>query len=432
VGVPAVRFVRRVGREITTPDLYRLVATGLVLLGLIAGIVAVATAQHRSALLRDIVAVNGPLSVGAQELYRSLSDADATASNAFLANGAEPAALRQRYLDDIARATKALTVALGDADEGDAARLGVLADQLPVYTGLVETARSYNRLGVPLGAAYLREASGLMRQTLLPAADEVLGNAQRRLIAGQREAAGFPWAVLLLGLVTVGSLLAAQVLVARRSNRVFNRGLLAASLAALILLAWSTTALGLAARQVEIGHRNGSALVSLLADARRAALQAHADEGLTLVARGSGAAFEKEFGAVLTELIGADGRGGMLAEASARAPSAADRAVIEEARGQAGRWRDLHGQVRRLDDSGDYLGAVKLATATGPESLSGLFGKLDAAISTALDQTNERVHRQANHADNALGGLVFALVLLTAGLMTAVVVGIRPRIGEYR
>lgn len=432
MGVPAVLFVRRFGRGITTPDLYRLVATGLVLLGLVAGSVAVATTQHRSALLRDIVAVNGPLSVGAQELYRSLSDADATASDAFLANGAEPAVLRQRYLDDIARATSALTVALAEADQEDAARLAVLADQLPVYTGLVETARSYNRLGVPLGAAYLREASGLMRQTLLPAADQVLRSAQGRLIAGQREAAGFPWAVLLLGLVVIGSLLAAQVLIARRSNRVFNRGLLAASLAALISLVWSTTAVGLAARHVETGHRDGSALVSLLADARRAALQARADESLTLVARGSGAAFEKEFGVVLTELIGVDGRGGMLAGASARAPSHADRAVIEEARGQARRWRDLHVEVRKLDDRGDYLGAVKLATAAGPESLSGRFGKLDAAISTALDQTNERVHRQAGHAGNALGGLAVALVLLTAALLTAIVVGIRPRIGEYR
>jgi len=432
VGVPAVLFVRRFGRGITTPDLYRLVAAGLVLLGLTAGIVALATQQHRSALLRDIVAVNGPLSVDAQELYRSLSDADATAANAFLANGVEPAALRQRYLNDIARATAALTVALGDADEEDATRLAVLTGQLPVYTGLVETARSYNRLGVRLGAAYLREASGLMRQTLLPAADKLFESAQGRLIAGQRAAAGFPWAVLLLGLVTVGSLLAAQVLVARRSNRVFNLGLLAASLAALISLAWSTAAVGLAAREVEIGRRDGSTLVSLLTDARRAALQARADEALTLVARGNGAGFEKEFGEVITELIGADGAGGMLNRALAAAPTAADRAVIEKASGSALRWRDLHREVRKLDDGGDYLGAVKLATATGPESLSVPFGALDAAISTALERTNERVDRQAGLADRALGGLAVALVLLTAALLTGIVVGIRPRIGEYR
>jgi hypothetical protein len=430
--MPTVLSVLRSLRRPTTPVLYRLVTAGLVMLGLGAGLVALATERHRSALLSDISGGSGPLSVDAQNLYRSLSDADATAANAFLANGVEPAALRQRYLDDIARATAALTVALRDAGDEDAARLGILAAQLPVYTGLVETARSYNRLGVPLGGAYLQEASGLMRQTLLPAAQELFESAQRRLIAAQREAAGFPWVVLLLGLVTVAALLAAQVLVARRTNRVFNVGLAAASLVALILLAWSTTALALAARQVEIGHRDGSALVSLLADARRASLQARADEALTLIARGNGAVFEREFGAVLADLIGPDGTGGLLGRALSQVPTAADRAVIERARAEARRWYGLHGRVRELDDSGEYQRAVALATDTGPESPSAVFGELDAAMTAALAITNGRVGRQTLHAGSALGGLRVGLVLITAGLVTAMILGFRPRIGEYR
>jgi hypothetical protein len=432
VSVPIVPFVRRWVRRLTTPQLYRLVTAGLVVIGLGAGIAGLATARHRSALLSDITGVSGPLSVDAQDLYRSLSDADATAANAFLTNGVEPAELRRRYLDDIARATAALTVALRDADDGDAARLAVLADQLPVYTGLVETARSYNRLGVPLGAAYLQEASGLMRQTLLPAAQDLFDSAQRRLIAAQRDAAGFPWAVLLLGVVTIASLVAAQVLVARRTHRIFNVGLVAASLVAVISLGWSSTALVLAARQVETGHREGSALVSLLADARRAGLRARADEALTLIARGNGAAFEKDFDAVLTDLIGPDGTGGLLGSALSQAPTAADRAFIEDARGQARRWRDLHDKVRELDDSGEYPKAITAATDTGPESLSTAFGALDAAMTGALASTNERVGRHAGRADSALGGLEAALVLLTGGLMVAVIMGIRPRIGEYR
>jgi len=432
VGVPAIRFVRRFGRRITTPDLYRLVTAGLLVLGLGAGIVALVTVRHRSSLMSQIAGVSGPLSVDAQDLYRSLSDADATAANAFLTNGVEPAALRQRYLDDIARASAALAVALRDAGDEDSARLAMLADRLPVYTGLVETARSYNRFGVPLGAAYLQEASGLMRQTLLPAAQELFESAQRRLIAAQREAVGFPWAILLLGLVTVAALLAVQLLVARRTNRVFNLGLVAASLVALIALAWPATALSLAAGRVEAGHRDGSALVSLLAGARRAALQARADEALTLIARGNGAVFEQDFGAVLTDLIGSDGTGGLLGRALAQAPTAADRAVIQRARDHARSWHDLHAQIRTLDDSGDYLKAVALATDTGPQSPSIVFGSLDAAMTDALAVTNDRVQRQTATGARALGGLTAGLVLITAGLLTAMILGIRPRIGEYR
>lgn len=395
------------------------------LLGLALGGTALATVHHRAALTRDITGVSGPLSVGAQDLYRSLSDADATAATAFLTNGVEPAALRQRYLDDIARAGSALTVAARDADDADAARLAVLSDQLPVYTGLVETARSYNRLGVPLGGAYLREASALMRQTMLPQAQGLFESAQQRLGGAQREASGSAWPLYLLGVLVIAGLVAAQVIVARRSRRDFNLGLVAASLVALIALAWSAAALGAAAGRVETGRTDGSSLVDTLADARRAALQARADESLTLVARGGGAAFEKDYRTVMDHLLG------KLDQAAADAPGT-DQAVIVAAREQAKQFDGLHTGVRALDDKGDYLGAVAKATGAGPADPPAVFADLDTALSTALATANGRVDDQAGHGGGALTGLEIALLLLTAGLVAAVILGFRPRIGEYR
>jgi hypothetical protein len=411
--------------RLATPDLYRVVAGALVLLGLALGGAALATVHHRASLTRDITGVSGPLSVGAQDLYRSLSDADATAATAFLTSGAEPAGLRQRYLDDIARAGAALNAAARDADDADAARLAILTDRLPVYTGLVETARSYNRLGVPLGGAYLREASALMRQTLLPQAEGLFVSAQERLRDAQRDASGSTWPVLALGVLTIGGLLAAQLLVARRTKRDFNVGLVAAGLVALILLVWSSAALGTAADRVEVGRTQGSSLVDLLADARRLALQARADESLTLVARGGGAAFEKDYREVMDRLTA------MLDRAAAEAPES-DQTVIRAAREQAGRFDELHGGVRALDDKGDYLGAVAKATGAGPADPPAVFADLDSAVGTALAAANQRVDHQAGHGAGALTGLEVALLLLTAGLVAAVVLGFRPRIGEYR
>ncbi|WIM99211.1 hypothetical protein ACTOB_002855 [Actinoplanes oblitus] len=412
-------------RRLATPDLYRLIAVTLIALGVGLGGTALATVHHRAALTEDITTVSGPLSVDAQELYRSLSDADATAATAFLSNGAERTELRQRYLDDLARAGAALTVATRDADDADAARLAVLTTQLPVYTGLVETARSYNRLGTPLGGAYLREASALMRHTLLPQAEGLFTSAQDRVDAAQRDATGFPWPVLLLGLLTVAGLVGAQVLVARRTNRVFNVGLVAAALVALILLAWPVTALSAAASRVDAGRGEGSALVSALADGRRLALQARADEALTLIARGSGAAFEKDYVTVMADLDR------VMGTALRHAP-AADRQLIEQAREQADRWYDMHRQLRQLDDRGDYLAAVASATATGKADLPAVFGQLDTAVTTALAAANERVDRQAGRGGSALTGLEIALLLLTGGLVAAVILGFRPRLKEYR
>ncbi|MEV6303522.1 hypothetical protein AB0M02_29220 [Actinoplanes sp. NPDC051861] len=417
--VPAVLLAPDVAPKaagrLTTPQLYRLVAAALIALGLAAGAAQLAAVRERQALMHDVTAVSGPLSGRAQELYRALSDADATAATAFLSPGVEPAELRKRYLDDIARATAALTVALREADDEDAVRLRTLADRLPVYTGLVETARSYNRLGLPLGGAYLMEASTLMRQTLLPEAQGLLAAAQRRVIDAQRDATGTPITVYLSGLAGLAALVAAQVLLARRTNRLFNRGLIAAFLVAVVALGWTTVALNAAGKQARAGQTEGSSQVLHLAAARRSALQARADEGLTLIARGNGARFEEDYARVFDELTGTLGR---VSIAGTDIPLR--------------RWTQLHGEMREHDDTGDYRAAVAMATDPEPAGLSQTFRELDMTLDAALTAANDRVRERARRAAGALTGLTALVLLLTAGQLAAVVLGFRPRIGEYR
>ncbi|WP_317787037.1 hypothetical protein [Actinoplanes sichuanensis] len=418
-------------RRLSTPRLYWLVAAGLVVLALATGVAALADVRERSALLTDVSEVKAPISVDAQTLYRSLADADATAATAFLSTGGESSDLRTRYLDDIAQASSALTIALRDADDDETARLRVVAEQLPVYTGLIETARSNQRHGVPLGGAYLREASGLMQQTILPAAAGVFDSTHRRLVGEQAAADGFPWPAAFFGVLLAGALLAAQVLVARRSRRTFNLGLVGASGIAVLALLWSFVALGASTGRLETGPGSPAEQVSVLANSGRAALQARANESLTLVARGGGATFETQFVGRMDELIGVDGTSGLLGKALAQAEDD-DRAFIEQARAEANQWRTLHLQVRAADDGGDWNKAVELATASGDQALPAVFARLDKALTNALSAGNQQVDRQADGAEGALTGLAAGFVLLTIGLVAAVGLGFRPRIGEYR
>ena len=109
-----------------------------------------------------MVSSSEPVSLDGQQIYRALSDADATAATAFLSGGLEPIAARHRYQADIAQAASRLEAATAIAGHSAAARgLAALSAALPVYAGEVETARADNRLGLPLGAAYLREAASL-------------------------------------------------------------------------------------------------------------------------------------------------------------------------------------------------------------------------------------------------------------------------------
>ena len=233
-------------------------------------------------------------------------------------------------------------------------------------------------------------------------------------------------------MIFLAAVITAQVMLTRRTNRLFNIGLVSAALLIAGALAWSMVALTAASRHADIGSRHGTERVTVLADARRAALQARADEALTLIARGSGATFEKEFGELAVHLTGPDGNSGVLGRAVALSPEEADRVAASTARTEVQRWFSLHAEVRKQDDGGAYDKAVALATADGPETLSGAYEQVDKAFTDALSIANERVEDRAEQAAGALRFLTAALILLTVAQLAAVVLGFRPRFGEYR
>ena len=87
----------------TTPGRLRLLLVTLVILSLAWGLIAALIADQHASAAADVVTVSEPLSLDAEQIYQGLSDADATAANAFL-SGLEPAAARQHYNADIAQA----------------------------------------------------------------------------------------------------------------------------------------------------------------------------------------------------------------------------------------------------------------------------------------------------------------------------------------
>ncbi|HEY8474568.1 MAG TPA: hypothetical protein VIL37_18280 [Natronosporangium sp.] len=401
-------------------------------LGLFAGVAGVTSVQDRSALVDEIATRDGPLVVAAQDLYRSLSDADATAASAFLTEGPEPVALRERYQADIARASAALTtVASGAATtRATAPVITVLQVQLPVYTGLVETARAYNRLGLPVGAAYLREASALMRDTLLPAAESLFEIVSDELADARGSAARLPWFALLLGVALLAALVVVQRMLTRRTNRLFNLWLVLATVAAFASTLWLAGSWWSAASHLDASHRDGSAQVALLSQARITALQARSSEALTLVARGAGAEYERNFTAAMTELMG---EGGLLAAARDEAADGRGFESAEAAIAAANEWQQIHAEVRRLDETaGDYPAAVALAIGPDEQSAGSAFERLDSALGDGITHGNQRFAAEAAQAGDALSAVAPGVGLLTALALAGIAIGIQQRLREYR
>ncbi|QRP45622.1 hypothetical protein [Amycolatopsis sp. FDAARGOS 1241] len=428
----AVRAVVRTAK--TTPGRLSVIAVGVVLLSLVAGLIATLSVHDKDDTIEGLIDHREPLAVAAQQVFRSLSDADATAATTFLSVGAEPPELRQKYEQDIAEAGSALAKAASDtADVGDAAhQVDILNQKIPVYTGIVETARANNRQGFPSGASYLREASQLMRSTILPAAEALYNADTQKLSDEQDDSTSFPWAAVALLLVLVAALVVTQVYLTRKTNRVLNIGLLVATACVIVSMLWGAVALIFQGTSVASGKTDGTSQVDVLVRARIAALQARADETLTLVARGDGQSYDQQFITLAEKLVGADGQGGLLGQARDLAQGTPGQQKIEAAEQAAREWSLAHLEVRKLDDSGQYQQAVDFATSVSQGSAAAAFARLDANLQDAIEVCRQEFLDDTQSGERWLTALAPGVAVLAVLAAGGVTVGVRERLREYR
>ena len=429
--VSAARQITR--SAATTPGRLTVIAVGLVILTVLTGLVGAIALRQKQTTIDNLIDHREPLAAAAQQLYRSLSDADATAASAFLAGGTEPADLRNRYEVDIAQAGAALAKASSDVggDAQAAAQVQELNQQLPVYASLVETARANNRQGFPAGAAYLREASGLMSEKLLPAAERLYRIDSDRLAGEQAEARAFPWVTVGLTIILLAALIATQLYLTRKTNRVINVGLAAATIAVVLALAWGAVTLFVASGDVKDGGRNGSQQVEALVQARIVTLKLRADETLTLVTRGDGPDYEADF-TKLTPQVSGDSEANFLVRARNLASNDQLSNEIKAAQDNTDAYIEAHKRIHDLNESGQYDKAVVAAIGSEPDSGATAFAKLDANLLKALNLGRQEFLTQTVHAQRALTGLVPGIVVLALLAAAGIAIGITQRLREYR
>ena len=104
--VPTPRRTRqsRPARAGGTPARLRLLLIALTSGSLAWGAVAAWTVSQHASAASQVVTASEPLSLAAQQMYRSLADADVTATTAYLTGPPEPLTVRRRFEADIARA----------------------------------------------------------------------------------------------------------------------------------------------------------------------------------------------------------------------------------------------------------------------------------------------------------------------------------------
>ena len=409
----------------TTPG--RILAIGVILaaLGVLSAFAISTTINERQHQLTTVLHHTEPLAFAAGQLYTTLSVADAAAATAFIA-GSEPQQVRQRYEQAITDAAVAVTRASSDlSDPPRVELLGRINARLAVYTGLIETARTNNRMGNPVGSSYLSEASALMQEKILPDAQQLYEATSARVDAETTASAKIPAPVIIVVAATLGFGIFAHRWLARRTRRRVNIGLVIGGLAIAIMIVWVGTALAISTAGSRSAKNTAADSLRTVTNLAITAQQARADETLSLIRRGDEDVRKRSYYQRVDQMRQ------QLGDYLARKDTV-DKSGLAQADQLLDKWRAADERINDYIAVGNYQSATEVALGTGESDSTAAFDKLNDALSQGIEQSRTQLRSDILSARRVLSGTTVGGALLSVGAALAVALGLWPRMSEYR
>jgi hypothetical protein len=408
----AVAWLRRFAR--TSPGLVVLsgvvVASSCLAAGLICGAALHSSVDQR----RGVLDHSEPFAYAAQNLYAALSSADAAAATSFLSGGTQTPLMRARYQQALTAAASALADATAGApDVATREALAAISARLVTYSGLVEAARANNVQRFPLGSAYLREASSVMQNDLLPAARSILSAGLARVDQAQRQVASPPIASVVSLTVALATIGACSVLMLTLTNRRFNIGLVGSGLLIVVVVVWIVAGTRLAADDINRARSEGTARFGDLAEARILAQQARTDEMLQIIARGDADVGEAAYARHIQSLH---------ARLGGESPSTA--AAVD-------RWVAAHGIQTDAYRAGEYQRAVDLAIGPDGGGSAPEFAIVESNLRSEMEAARVRQREGLSDAGRYLAGAPTTTVVAMVLAAAAAAFGLWPRLKEF-
>jgi hypothetical protein len=409
----------------TTPGKLRLGMFAIFILAIcfaIAGYVGVSGARSSvNTIARDAV----PSIVTAQTVRVKLLQMDSLASQEFLAGGADSGAqARVKYEAVRQELGEQLTIAAKNISFGKDEQTPVetLMNKVQAYNGLVEAARANNRQGFPVGAAYLRMASTMLHDEMLPQTQAIDQLNVKQL---ENEYASFKSAsVIHIGIIAAAGLALLVVLgymqlfISKKMRRSFNLPLLAASAVVVALTAYSIV--GMTLQRSNLGAAKETSFVSAYnwLEARGAAYDAKTDQSLFLIALGAGAKYEESAKVKVEKLADAAAKN---AQGDSARALAALRAYVQQDE-----------RIRSFDKSGKRAEAVNLALGNGTQEAQKSFDDLNQVLTANLKTATSSFEASIASAESNINLLDLAFIVLSLAVVALAYFGLTPRINEYR
>lgn len=394
-----------------------------------AGYAMSVSSDTRQSNLDDLITNAEPVSYNAHVLYTSLSVADTTATTGFVQAGVEGPVNRVKYHTAIDRAAVAATHTAASADSSNEHLMELVLEiqrQLPVYTGLVETARTNNRAGNPVGVAYMSEASAMMRNEILPMASELYNLTSRAVSDQQCSVTGPQWFPLSGLLAALAMLIVAQWWLMRITRRRINKGFALATVMMMTATLWVSAANWATWQAGTKGFEEASGPLNSMTTARIYAQQTRTTETLSLVRRqsiqGSGTGFTATINQIKRALDEY--------ETTAQSQTPEHQQLITAIRNAIAAWTADHDEFTVLLASGDYNGAVNAVLNKDEEGQTS-FDELDTALAELIADSRSSMRSYIQSGLQATELVSVMVMILSVVSVLALWVGIRPRLQEY-
>ena len=442
----------------STPATLRLlqwVTLGVTLVFLIVALSGVrATRSRVNTIGNDTV----PSIIAAQHLKVSVADLDANVANELIAPVGQSATSVKGYDTDRKEITASLIKAAGNITYGESERIPLtdLTNALAGYEQKATRARLLHTRGdEPRAIAAYREARTQLQGEVYPAADaltkanqDALTREDRTLSTEGGVATGF---VALIGVGLLLVLVAGQIYLARRTNRVLNPGLLAATVVAAFTVVALLRAFAVAGEQVRVARDDAFISLSALWKARAVAYDANGDESVWLYDPTRRAALEKGFESKAALLLKQSDARPALAEMSALATTgsippgatgflpteinnitfAGEKEAALDANRAWGAYLVSDAKLRDLENTGSHTEAVRFCVGMAPGQSNYAFDQFDKALDKVITINHSAFRAAVGRGFAAVNGYEVGLPLAALAIIGCTFAGLRPRIREY-
>ncbi|QPK83050.1 hypothetical protein G7Y29_09435 [Corynebacterium qintianiae] len=431
-----LRWVRRVFDFLTTTPGQIVTVMLILTLALVAAGVSMSQSMAARQQSMDVL-VNStePMSNSAHTLITSLSQADTIATTTFVQPGISSEYDMNLFMESVDAAVVAAnqvlegTVESGGTDEEIRSSVLQIQRDIPVYAGLMERAKTNQRMGNPVSVAYMSSGSNIMRERMLGNASRLF-DLTRGQVADEMERLSRPQWVPLSGLVAaLFFLVLAQIWLWRVFRRRLNRGFLAATVMMVTAILWASAANYAVWQSGQVAFDRAAEPWEELTTARIDAQETRTDEIFALLRRQSvtdaDTTFENTYQSVSRALD----------TASASTSESTDPAVVDAARAALEQWNVAHSDLVRTLGDGQFDRAVEVLTAPNPDdgvpSSTRAYTQLDNALSTLIGQSRQDMREFIDASLDATKAVSTAVLLLTTLSVLAIWLGIRRRLGEY-